>query len=64
MSVRKWLKIAIVYALISVTFSIIFFITGNVVFTVIAWFFVLCELFSLIQLVRYTRREEDAANDI
>jgi len=64
MTVRKWLTVAIVYGLISLVFSIIFFTTGNAVFTAIAWFFAMCELFSLVQLVRYSRKEEDAANDI
>lgn len=64
MNARKWAIISVVWMLISILFSIIFFITHNIAFTEIAWVFIMCELFSVIKLMRCMRKEDNAANDI
>lgn len=64
MNTRKWASMAITWMLISLAFSITFFVTQNPVFTAIAWFFVMCEFFSLVQLVRFIRKDDNASNNL
>lgn len=64
MSVRKWAIWAGVYGLISIAFSVTFFITQNPVFTVIAWLFTMCEIFSVIRIIVCARKEDNAANNL